>query len=626
MKNFTLLISLLFFTIVAIGSTDISNSTIPSSINHKLDKTIQKYRASSISTIEAEDNFEMLNFYSRFKELEINTNKQNTLKSSSEKQQKMDSLLVERWNEDTGILELSQLERWTWYEDGLGKSWELYDYDPNTEKWLANDKEEYEWDDQGNKILHVDFDPDTINGGWLLNGQEIYTFNSSGNEISYLLQFLNQETQEWENNRLSTTTYDNEGNIILVMTTVWDNESQSWVNSSKEVSTYNEDLVQVSSQFFTWEETDWISFIYGGYTFDEYGFIDRWEVIMDAYQMHSLVEYINDSTGNVLQKTTSQWDYTSSAYKYTQKDDYVFSEEGNNTLWTQWIWKTETDDWALSMKINYQYDENGFLVYRDRFNQDHDLKVWVADWKNNYVNNADGNITLKTSMLWDTTSSDWINNYQNHIDYNDQKQQSYIDLYNWDTRLQEWVGSTKEIETYDNSGNYLMHTKQNYDTINNQWMDEFSDEYRYDLSIEFSAIAYPPNSWPFGHLSNLYYFKQYSNAMLQKVYSELKNDQIEITEIYTFYYSKNALLASNKINQSNIRIFPNPATEALTIEFNENIESLVIYNMLGETVFMESNLENSNTVKVNVANFNKGLYLIQTQYKGQINIAKVFVE
>ncbi|HKR03862.1 MAG TPA: T9SS type A sorting domain-containing protein [Bacteroidia bacterium] len=73
--------------------------------------------------------------------------------------------------------------------------------------------------------------------------------------------------------------------------------------------------------------------------------------------------------------------------------------------------------------------------------------------------------------------------------------------------------------------------------------------------------------------------------------------------------------------------FSNPVKEKLQIILNKNYKNLNVQlnNLLGKKTF-EKEYENSNTsIEINVASFNKGIYLLKLSYEGESHIFKVLV-
>ncbi|HNP34164.1 MAG TPA: T9SS type A sorting domain-containing protein, partial [Flavobacterium sp.] len=61
---------------------------------------------------------------------------------------------------------------------------------------------------------------------------------------------------------------------------------------------------------------------------------------------------------------------------------------------------------------------------------------------------------------------------------------------------------------------------------------------------------------------------------------------------------------------SDLRIYPNPVKDVLTVLASESISEISISNLLGQKILSKSN--NSSEAKIDVSNFVNGFYLIQT--------------
>ena len=64
-------------------------------------------------------------------------------------------------------------------------------------------------------------------------------------------------------------------------------------------------------------------------------------------------------------------------------------------------------------------------------------------------------------------------------------------------------------------------------------------------------------------------------------------------------------------NTSYLNIFPNPATDNLSIEANEEITEVNIYNIIGVSVYNEQCTNNN--LNVNISEFNSGVYFIKVK-------------
>ena len=76
-------------------------------------------------------------------------------------------------------------------------------------------------------------------------------------------------------------------------------------------------------------------------------------------------------------------------------------------------------------------------------------------------------------------------------------------------------------------------------------------------------------------------------------------------------------------NTSELNIFPNPATDNLSIEANEQITEVNIYNIIGVSVYNEQCTNNN--LNVNISDFNNGVYFVKVK-TNNTEIVKRFIK
>jgi hypothetical protein len=85
----------------------------------------------------------------------------------------------------------------------------------------------------------------------------------------------------------------------------------------------------------------------------------------------------------------------------------------------------------------------------------------------------------------------------------------------------------------------------------------------------------------------------------------------------TYYFDDmkfGAALGVASFEASNIRMYPNPTSTVFTIEANNVIENVSLYNVLGQEVLARNS--NSNSVTLDVANLQTGVYVVKTMIGG----------
>src|SRR5690606_27300962 len=78
----------------------------------------------------------------------------------------------------------------------------------------------------------------------------------------------------------------------------------------------------------------------------------------------------------------------------------------------------------------------------------------------------------------------------------------------------------------------------------------------------------------------------------------------------------------SQVEKANLSIFPNPTNGIITIQTDEQIENLTIYNVSGIKVEQINNPSNT----IDVQHLNAGMYIIQARINGKVVSTKFIKE
>jgi endoglucanase len=90
------------------------------------------------------------------------------------------------------------------------------------------------------------------------------------------------------------------------------------------------------------------------------------------------------------------------------------------------------------------------------------------------------------------------------------------------------------------------------------------------------------------------------------------------------YLHKNTVLGISSFETSKIKMFPNPAKNNFTIEAQENIDTVSIYNLLGQEVISKN--PNSNSVVLDIASLQVGVYVVKATINGIVSTSRIIKE
>ena len=86
-------------------------------------------------------------------------------------------------------------------------------------------------------------------------------------------------------------------------------------------------------------------------------------------------------------------------------------------------------------------------------------------------------------------------------------------------------------------------------------------------------------------------------------------------------YFSTTNLATASFETSKIKMYPNPATTNFTIEANSEVEKVSVINLLGQEVISKNT--NSQTVTLDIANLEAGVYVVKATSNGAVSTSKM---
>lgn len=91
---------------------------------------------------------------------------------------------------------------------------------------------------------------------------------------------------------------------------------------------------------------------------------------------------------------------------------------------------------------------------------------------------------------------------------------------------------------------------------------------------------------------------------------------------YTIYWFENDLLSTDQFSLQKVKIHPNPTKDILHINTDENIKSVMLFDVLGRKVYQQD----GNKKEVNLTNFQNGIYFIRITTDSGSLVQKVIKE
>ena len=103
-------------------------------------------------------------------------------------------------------------------------------------------------------------------------------------------------------------------------------------------------------------------------------------------------------------------------------------------------------------------------------------------------------------------------------------------------------------------------------------------------------------------------------------------DSLNTFKVITYVANVQEGVGIKKLENVNLKVYPNPATSTLNISVNENdlVEKVAVYNVIGKQV-LSLNM-NNNLKSLNVSDLDKGIYIVKLFYKSGQSFSQSFVK
>ncbi|MGO3183916.1 MAG: T9SS type A sorting domain-containing protein [Aequorivita sp.] len=307
--------------------------------------------------------------------------------------------------------------------------------------------------------------------------------------------------------------------------------------------------------------------------------LDKHQLLNGNWTYVSYIDYTYDANGNRLSRTN----YNSyggptfdlgGVYEYSYEDNKLQSWE---------LYMSGTD---LIEAAELTYNSDGQLI--EELAQD----TWNSgslenSWKIDYEYNQDG--TLKTTA------------------------QSFWNGYSWDSYASEWF-------YYDDNNNCIKWEHKTGNTVTTKY------EYEYDMDYTVDQLVLPVNPEDDTDTESLV---EMSNMVtLKHWYTE--NDIGDLVYVCDYIYTYDLIgtmgVQSPGFLADNMLIYPNPASDLITISGNNTIiNNINVLDTTGKLVLKETNLNRKET-NLDVSQLQSGVYYIRLLTPKGIATKKLVVQ
>ncbi len=362
-------------------------------------------------------------------------------------------------------------------------------------------------------------------------------------------------------------TYDSNGNLILDITYLRDGSVLKGEDKIEYSYDLNWNMIQEKDYEWDDDKNDWES------TF--------------------IVDISYGSNQQPASLITLQWDSDSDEWQKYFKAEVAYNSDGNIQQSTIYMWDSSSDGWLNVGDMELTYDSVGNLIM--------DItSIFGMKSKTEYSYDTNGNFIMEIMSDWDTDNSKWVGNEKAEYPYDAQGNQTIDILYIWDESSAEWIKDEMTERRYDANGNMSQESHSVWEQSGNSWVNSTREEYICDKNYDLSDLILPPD--------NEVYVNQIHMVTKVFYYSwDSSSSNWDLGGDANAYYSEHDMTIAAELNGAVIRIYPNPATDFVTIDLQQ-ISNPVQFELIDIQGHKIMSREIVNTEIISLKGLSEGLY------------------
>ncbi len=415
---------------------------------------------------------------------------------------------------------------------------------------------------------------DAHSASWILSDRDLYTYDDDGNMTTYVWFAWDSVEMKVLPYDKETIKYDDQGNATEIIWLIWDNDSGQWVNFGKFEFSYDGDGNMIQQIISDWDPdgSQWLEGL--------------------------RTEMTYDGSGNILLSLWHSWDEDSGKLVLSLKEEYLY-EDGILTTLNEYT--MEEGEWALYFRTLYNYDNTAARK-----------------------STTSGTLSEKISQFWDSDGNAWFEFGKTLYAYNENDRLALEEVWEF-SYTQFMVAKTMQYEyAWDADGNMTSQIDKHWDEEltkgTNSWQNTSKSEWTFnkDYSVDDLYVPY----WFFLDESNITFAHM---PVSEEIYVYVIEDWVMDSRQSAYYSDFSASTGIEDREEASLKIFPMPASETLTIKWNDSYANLrfELYDLTGKRVILRT-IDNNETIGVN--HLSGGMYLYKLSnndhlvYSGKVSI------
>jgi len=428
-------------------------------------------------------------------------------------------------------------------------------------------------------------------------------------------------------------------NLQSIIYQSFDQENQIWINDFRRTFVFINDTLEKEIYTDYFDETDFFPYSKAVISYDEFWreseqMIYIWEDFTETWKIFEKVVTVYNSNGLITMNATLSWDDFAMGWDtiYGNRTDFVYNHLQLPIQQTSFYFDYFQSIWRPTEQFDFEYDFEGRCSAMTVKYWDHALQEFAYETKEVYSFNTNNEWNEVLIYGWD---EEWITVSKitdlNWFNFEERQFSSYL---KWDsdpwTPYISWEMSYRGSYTYHPDLHVLASAYEEYfDLFDETWVPFFKETNLFNESfmlIKTTQEIFEFDSWHiiFGLIFNGK-FDQYGRPMeiewlfydsdfgVWTKWMKMIFDFENITAIQT---------PSNKPDFATI--FPNPASETVSVNIEASDLQLLVFNAAGSVVFQESIASfDVSTKAINISNWPNGLYIVNIIGENSNKVAKL---
>lgn len=407
---------------------------------------------------------------------------------------------------------------------------------------------------------------------------------------SIVVRELSESSQQIENLSRQTLSTQNNGQTMIVKDYNWENEENHWMirianyyffsDEGRLDSIELQEYVTINYRLFTKTYYDYedglLTSEWSEEKFDEY---DDWEQV-------ARLEYSYDSINRLQQVNTMKWDKFYDRWSTFEILEYAYDSLGNIAAETAYDYDSYEMERTKKYEIVYSYNSQNLLSEITEYVEGWNEGNFIPDRKLSYEYDASFNLNVETLFTWDYDLDNWLE----------------------DLRKQHFNGVTNDLV---------------HETLVQNWDDQWNDVTHAKYFAENSIV---PNDVENGEFVFAF--------LSMSVFNDRVVDRLEIDSISNgewlnngatiYHFKQDSPVGINTENLAEIKIYPNPASDYITIQSTELQQyDCIVYDLSGRILIRKKVYGNK---RLDISGLKPSYYFIEIREGGKKKFMDKFIK